>query len=47
MQNLILIGGVGHCKYCIDVIEEAGTFRIAGIVDMPAKKQQTVLGYFP
>ncbi|WP_443112707.1 PglD-related sugar-binding protein [Desulfosarcina sp. BuS5] len=24
MQNLILIGGGGHCKSCTDVIEQAG-----------------------
>ncbi|MCK4469734.1 MAG: hypothetical protein KAU60_15435 [Desulfobacterales bacterium] len=24
MQNLILIGGGGHCKSCIDVIEQQG-----------------------
>src|SRR3990172_8196517 len=45
MQNLILIGGGGHCRACIDVIEQGDRFTIAGIVDMPAKKQQTVLGY--
>jgi len=45
MQNLILIGGGGHCKSCVDVIEQAGTFRIVGIVDMPEKLHQKILGY--
>ncbi|MFZ4441682.1 MAG: NeuD/PglB/VioB family sugar acetyltransferase [Syntrophales bacterium] len=43
--KIILIGGGGHCKSCIDVIEQEGRFTIAGIVDVPEKKQHTVLGY--
>lgn len=42
---LLLIGGGGHCRSCIDVIEQEGRFTIAGIVDKPEKVQQTVLGY--
>ena len=34
MKKIILIGGGGHCKSCIDVIEQEGKYRIAGIVDM-------------
>ena len=46
MKNeIILIGGGGHCKSCIDVIEQEGTFRIAGIVDVPEKLNQKVMGY--
>jgi len=44
-QSIILIGGGGHCKSCIDVIEQEGTFSIKGIVDKPEKKGQDVLGY--
>ena len=44
-EKIILIGGGGHCRACIDVIEQEGRFAIAGIVDMPEKKQHTVLGY--
>lgn len=44
-EKIILIGGGGHCKSCIDVIEQEGRFTIAGIVDMPEKKHNTVLGY--
>jgi sugar O-acyltransferase (sialic acid O-acetyltransferase NeuD family) len=43
--KIILIGGGGHCKSCIDVIEQQGIFRIAGIVDLPEKLRQNVLGY--
>jgi sugar O-acyltransferase (sialic acid O-acetyltransferase NeuD family) len=44
-ENIILIGGGGHCKACIDVLEQEGRFTIAGIVDVPEKKQQVVLDY--
>jgi len=44
-EKIILIGGGGHCKSCIDVIEQAGTFRIAGIVDLPEELHQEILGY--
>lgn len=44
-EKIILIGGGGHCRSCIDVIEQEGRFTIAGIVDMPEKRHQTVLGY--
>jgi sugar O-acyltransferase (sialic acid O-acetyltransferase NeuD family) len=45
MEDIILIGGGGHCKSCIDVIEQQGKYRIAGIVDIPGKVGSTVLGY--
>lgn len=32
-EKLILIGGGGHCKSCIDVIQAEGRFEIAGIVE--------------
>jgi FlaA1/EpsC-like NDP-sugar epimerase len=44
-QHIILIGGGGHCKSCIDVIEQSGKFQIAGIVDVPEKLHQKILGY--
>lgn len=36
--EIILIGGGGHCKACIDVIETERKYRIAGIIDIPEKK---------
>ncbi len=42
---ILLIGGGGHCKSCIDVIELDGRFSIAGIVDRPQKVNMSVLGY--
>ena len=32
-NELILIGGGGHCRSCIDVIEQENKYTIAGIVD--------------
>ena len=44
-EDLILIGGGGHCKSCIDVIETQGKFNIVGIVDKEERVGQEVLGY--
>ena len=44
-KEIILIGGGGHCKSCIDVIEQAEMFKIAGIVDLPEKLHQKILDY--
>lgn len=45
-KKIILLGGGGHCRSCIDVIEETGSFRIAGIVEHPGKKgKDSILGY--
>ena len=43
--NLILIGGGGHCKSCIDVIEAEDKYRIVGILDMPQMLGSKILGY--
>ena len=45
MKNIILIGGGGHCKSVIDVIEQEGRFEIVGIVDKPELLGSNVLGY--
>ncbi len=44
-NSILLIGGGGHCKYCIDVIKQGGKYQIAGVVDLPEKQGQSVLGY--
>ena len=44
-KKLILIGGGGHCKSCIDVIEQSGQYKIAGIIDKQENIKKTVLGY--
>ncbi len=45
MNTIILIGGGGHCKSVIDVIELQGKYKIAGIIDQPEMFDQEVLGY--
>lgn len=45
IKQLVLVGGGGHCKSCIDVIEASGQWRIRGILDLPEKKGQSVCGY--
>lgn len=44
-EDLILIGGGGHCKSCIDVIEQEGKYHIAGIIDIKENVGNKVLGY--
>ncbi|CAB5086827.1 4-amino-6-deoxy-N-Acetyl-D-hexosaminyl-(Lipid carrier) acetyltrasferase [Olavius algarvensis associated proteobacterium Delta 3] len=43
--DIILIGGGGHCKACIDVIEQTRQFHIAGIIDRRGRIGEHVLGY--
>jgi sugar O-acyltransferase (sialic acid O-acetyltransferase NeuD family) len=44
-KQLILIGGGGHCKACIDVIESEGSFEIIGILDKKEKIGENILDY--
>ena len=45
-KEIILLGGGGHCRSCIDVIESSQTFKIAGIVEQPgSNKTSLTLGY--
>ena len=43
-DNIILIGGGGHCKSVIDVAESAG-YNILGVLDMPEEVGKSVLDY--
>ena len=45
MDKIILIGGGGHWKFCIDVIEQEGKYRIAEVVDVPEKLHRKILNY--
>jgi len=45
VNNIVLIGGGGHCKSVIDVIEQEGQFKIVGIVDKPELLGSNILGY--
>jgi sugar O-acyltransferase (sialic acid O-acetyltransferase NeuD family) len=44
-QPLILIGGGGHCKSCIEVIQSSAEWDIIGILDRPERLGTQVLGY--
>lgn len=43
--EIILVGGGGHCKSCIDVIELEDRYRIRGIIDLPKEIGKDILGY--
>ena len=45
MKEILLIGGGGHCRSVIDVIEQEAKFHIAGIIDKKELVGQKVLGY--
>ena len=45
MKKIILIGGGGHCKSCIDVIESTKKFKIIGIIDKKERLNSQVLNY--
>jgi sugar O-acyltransferase (sialic acid O-acetyltransferase NeuD family) len=45
--EIILIGGGGHCRSCIDVIEQQGRFDIAGVVDRPEVAEANDLFGYP
>lgn len=45
MHQLVLIGGGGHCKACIEVIEQEKNYEIVGILDQPDLVGSDVLGY--
>jgi sugar O-acyltransferase (sialic acid O-acetyltransferase NeuD family) len=45
MKDILIIGGGGHCKSVIDVIESTGEYKIYGIIDISEKVGQKVLGY--
>lgn len=44
-HDIILLGGGGHCKSCIDVIEQQNIYRIIGILDMIDLVGSKILGY--
>lgn len=45
MHKILLVGGGGHCKSVIDVIEQEGKYAIAGIIDKKELIGQDILGY--
>lgn len=45
MKDILLIGGGGHCKSVIDVIELENKYKIKGIIDKKELIGQNILGY--
>lgn len=45
MKDILLIGGGGHCKSVIDVIEQEAKYTIVGIIDKKELVGSEVLGY--
>jgi len=44
-QPILLIGAGGHCRSCMDVIEQEGRWDIAGLVGQKDEIGASVLGY--
>src|SRR5687767_5120117 len=44
-NKIVLLGGGGHCRSCIDVLESVEGFRIAGILDQHPEGKASLLGY--
>lgn len=44
-KNIILIGGGGHCKSCIEVIESTEKYNIVGVLDLPSELGKKILNY--
>ena len=43
-QGLMILGGGGHARMCIDILRQMGTYRIHGIVDPNLELGSTVMG---
>ena len=44
-KRLLLLGGGGHCRSCIDVIEAQGIYEIVGVVQPKIEKVKQLFGY--
>ncbi len=45
IEALVMLGGGGHCRECIEAIEQAGVYRIYGVIDTYAEPGTLVAGY--
>ncbi len=43
-QGVLILGGGGHARMCIDILRQMGTYRIHGIVDPNLEIGATVMG---
>ena len=44
-EKILLVGGGGHCRSVIDVIEQTNMYEIVGIIDLKENIDTEVLGY--
>ena len=44
-EKILLVGGGGHCKSCIDVLESTNRYEIIGIIDQPSRIGEEFCGY--
>ncbi|RXV72428.1 acetyltransferase [Burkholderia stabilis] len=45
MENIVIVGSSGHAKVVIDIVEQAGQYRIAGLIDAFRPRSEETLGY--
>ncbi|HHT8993611.1 TPA: acetyltransferase [Burkholderia cenocepacia] len=45
VENIIIVGSSGHAKVVIDIVEQAGRYRIAGLIDSFRTPGEETLGY--
>jgi sugar O-acyltransferase (sialic acid O-acetyltransferase NeuD family) len=44
-RDLVLVGGGGHCRSCIDVVEASDEWRIVAILDVASRVGERILGH--
>src|ERR1035438_3875949 len=45
MDNIVIIGSSGHANVIIDIVEQEGRYKIAGLLDRYRKVGEQTLGY--
>ena len=45
MDSIVIIGSSGHAKVIIDIVEQEGRYKIAGLLDLDRKVGEKTLGY--
>lgn len=45
MKPIVLIGGGGHCRSCIDIIERSKVYKIIGVIDNTLTSADLIYGY--
>ena len=45
MKNILVVGSSGHARVVIDIIEQQGSYKIAGLLDRNRPVGETTMGY--